>query len=338
MTARNGHQWPRARSPVIALDSVMRTALPPIDWLVEGVLANGDRAVFYAEYGAFKTWSLLDLGMHIAAAQPWLKTFAVPKSRTVLYLDEEMNRRELWRRMQRLGMTLGVGDVPSCVPFGALSHHGVRLNEEGAKRFLGQLQRWGAVPEVLIIDALRRVLVGDESQARDVSEFWRALEVLRDTGMTVLVAHHMRKTSRSGNEARQRASGSTDILAGADTAYAIHRVPPDTIKVECVKARSIPEPPPFGVRICDDGPDSPVEMRHVGDIDQAGKLGKAERMALDFLVKQPPPVRTGDLIRHLRAGGVAVRTAERVLPKLVRLELARSVGRGMWELVGVTHA
>jgi hypothetical protein len=329
-----GSRSPEARGPVITLDGVMGTPLPPIDWLVEGVLANGDRGVFYAEYGAFKTWSLIDLGMHIAAAQPWLQTFAIPKGRSVLYLDEEMNRRELWRRMQRLGMTLGEAGVP----FGALSHHGVRLDETGAKRFVGQLQRWGAVPEVLIIDSLRRVLIGDESMARDVGEFWRAVDVLRDTGMTVLIAHHMRKTSRSGNEARQRASGSTDILAGADTAYAIHRVPPDTIKVECVKSRAFPEPPAFGVRICDDGPDSPVEMRYVGDIEQAGKLGKAERVALDFMVKETPPVRTSDLIRHLRDAGVAVRTAERVLPRLAKLGLVRSVARGMWELVGGNHA
>ena len=51
--------------PIITFDAVMREPLPPIDWLVEGVLANGDRAVFFAEFGAFKTWSLLDLGLHI---------------------------------------------------------------------------------------------------------------------------------------------------------------------------------------------------------------------------------------------------------------------------------
>jgi hypothetical protein len=123
----------------------------------------------------------------------------------------------------------------------------------------------------------------------------------------------MRKNSRSGNEARQRASGSTDILAGADTAYAIHRVPPDTIKVECVKSRAFPEPPPFGIRICDDGPDSPVEMQYVQAIEQTGTLGKADRLALDFLVKQTPPVRTAAIKHHLVGGGVAERTAERVM-------------------------
>jgi hypothetical protein len=319
------------RGHIITLDGVMRTSLPPIDWLVEGVLANGDRAVVYAEYGAFKSWSLLDLGMHIAAAQPWLDKFAVPKARSVLYVDEEMNRRELWRRMQRLGLTLaGVS-----VPFGALSHHGVRLDEKGARRFLQQLQRWGAVPEVLILDALRRVLVGDESMARDVADFWRALEVLRDSGMTIIIAHHMRKNSRSGNESRQRASGSTDILAGADTAYAIHRVPPDTIKVECVKSRAFAEPPPFGIRICDDGPDSPVEMQYIEGIEQVGTLGRNERLALDFLVKQTPPVRTAAVIRHLVDGGVAVRSAERVLPRLAKRGLVRPLARGLWELPGV---
>jgi hypothetical protein len=311
----------------------MREQVSPIDWLVKGFLVNGDRAVVFAEYGALKSWSLLDLGLHVAAGEPWLEHFPVPKARSVLYVDEEMNRRELQRRMQRLGTGHG-GDLP----FGALSHHGLRLDASGAKRFLRQLRQWGAVPEVLMLDALRRVLVGDESMAKDVAEFWRALDVLRDTGMTIVIAHHMRKTSRSGNDARQRASGSTDILAGADTAYAFHRVPPDAVKVENVKARAFPEGPPFGIRICDAGSDSPVQMQYVEGIEQAGTLGKADRLALDFLVKQPPPVRTAAIKRHLLDGGVAERSAERVMPRLAKRWLVRQMDRGLWAMAAVTHA
>jgi len=99
--------------PIIPFESIMQTPLPPIDWTVEGLLATNDRAVVYAEYGAMKTWSLLDLGLHVAAGKPWLNTFPVPKQRTVVYVDEEMNRRELWRRLSRLGQSLGdVGPDP----------------------------------------------------------------------------------------------------------------------------------------------------------------------------------------------------------------------------------
>jgi len=322
------------RGTIITFDEVMREPLPPIDWLVEGVLANGDRAVVYAEYGAMKTWSLLDLGLHVAAGKPWLNRFAIRKPRTVVYVDEEMNRHELWRRISRLGQSLGdVGPIR----FGALSHHGVRLNDEGARRLLNEVAEWGWAPDLLIIDALRRVLIGDESMARDVSDFWRALEILRTTGMTIVVAHHMRKTSRTNNEARQRFSGSTDILAGADTAYAVHRVPPDGITIECVKARSIPEPAPFGVRIVDDGPDSPVRLLYVPAPDKAAKLGKAERLALEYMAEQTGPIKTGDVIRHLSAGGVAVRTAERALPKLRALDCVRNPQRGVWELAEVAN-
>jgi hypothetical protein len=320
------------RGTIITFDEVMREPLPSIDWLVEGILANGDRAVFYAEFGAFKTWSLIDLGLHIAAAHPWLQTYKVPKPKTVLYVDEEMNRRELWRRMQRLGRTLDVDTAP----FTALSHHGVRLDREGAKSFLEELRQGDRVPEVLIIDALRRVLVGDESAARDVSEFWRALEVLRDTGMTVLIAHHMRKASRNSNASRDRFSGSTDILAGADTAYAIQRVPPDTIKIECVKARSIPEPAPFGARLYDDGPDSPAQLRYVQGIELAETLGAAQRLVLECLRNSGEPMRTRHLIRHL-SGSVAERSVQRALPRLAKLGMIQPIERGVWRAVGVAR-
>jgi hypothetical protein len=50
---------------------------------------------------------------------------------------------------------------------------------------------------------------------------WRALDVLATAGKTVVLSHHMRNPKFDGGDsAKYRASGSTDILAGADAAYA----------------------------------------------------------------------------------------------------------------------
>jgi len=104
------------------------------------------------------------------------------------------------------------------------------------------------------------------------------------------------------------------------------------------EGRSIPEPAPFGIRIADDGPASPVRLLYVPAPDKAAKLGRAERMALAYMATQTLPVKTGDVIRHLHAGGVAVRTAERALPRLKALDCVRSPERGIWELVEVGNA
>lgn len=334
---------PQTRLPLVPFEAIMRDPLPPIDWLVDPLIARGDRVVVYGEFGSMKSWLLLHLGLHMAAGQPWLGKFPLPERRRVLYVDEEMNERTLRRRIKRLGV--GAGFEKEALPFQAMSRVGVRLNDQGAANLLRALENSRFDPEVVIVEALRRVLVGSENEARDISEFWRSVEPLRKGEKTLIVSHHMRKPSAAfgSNAPRDRASGSTDILAGADAAFAIARMSGDAVVIECVKSRGAEEASAFVVSLYDEDADGPVEMRYEGsraDFQALGsKVDQAITLVESFLSSAPKGIaERAAILAHLKAHKVAERTGERALDKLKKLGRVLRVGHGLWQLVTVQAA
>src|SRR2546426_12257466 len=95
--------------PLVSFEEIMGEPLPPIEWLVEALIAEGDRVVLYGEFGSFKSWALPSLALHIAAGRPWLGKFPIPHAKSVLYIAEELHQRTLKRRRQRLAHRAGPG-------------------------------------------------------------------------------------------------------------------------------------------------------------------------------------------------------------------------------------
>lgn len=332
---------PQTRFPLVPFEAIIRDPLPPIDWLVEPLIAHGDRTILYGEFGSMKSWLLLHLGLHLAGGRPWLGKFPVPQAKRVLYVDEEMHERVLRRRVKRLGE--GVGFEHENLPFQAASRVGVRFTRQGVEQLLRALEMNQFDPEVVIVEALRRVLVGSENEARDVAEFWRYVEPIPRAGKTLIISHHMRKPNALGNNAnRDRASGSTDILAGADVALAIQRLGRDSVAVECVKSRESEEPSAFVVSVYDERADSPVEMRYEGSRAEyqaeGGKLGQAITRVVNFLSGAPDhSADTAAILAYLKPQGISERTAQRALKTLKERGRVQPVGRGSWMLLTQPH-
>ena len=236
--------------PLIYQQEIREQPLLPVCWDIEPLIARGDRVVFFGEFATFKTFLMQSLALHLAAPAPWLG-FRVEEQRRVLYVDEEMNERTMRRRSKRLEAGAGL-KVERTLAFA--SRLGVRFDAHGALALLAYLRAQKFDPQVMVIDALRRVLVGDENEARDVAQFWRNLEPISRSGTTVIVTHHMNKPPMAGKRAaRHRASGSTDILAGSDASFAVERVGPGTVKFTGIKSRDDVELAPFLVRLDDHG-------------------------------------------------------------------------------------
>ena len=320
---------------LISLGAILSEPLAPPSWLVERLISDGSRVVLYGEFGSYKSWGLLSLGLHIAAGLPWLGRFSIPRPRRVLYVDEEMSERLLRRRVNRLA--LGMDRPPDGLMWRAVSRHGVRFDTAGVRTLLAGLKTEGFEPEVIIVETLRRVLVGDEKEAKDVAEFWRSVAPILSTGHTLIVAHHMRKPAgRGGGRVRDRASGSTDILGGADDALAFERKK-DVVIVEHVKCRDGEEIEPFAVSLVEDG-DS-VKLRYEGSLvefnAQGGKSVQAERLIEDLLESAPDrTARTEELLAHLDVRGISRRTGETALKALKERGRVLAPKRGIYRLAG----
>ena len=328
--------------PLISFEAIITEPRPPVDWEVEPLIATGDRVVLYGEFGSMKSWLLLNLGLYLAAGTPWLGKFPISKPKHVLYLDEEMNERTLRRRIKRLAE--GAGLHEQALEFRAMSRAGVTFDALGAQMLLAALKTSQFDPEVIIVESLRRVLVGSENEAKDVGAFWRNVQPILTAGKTMIISHHMRKPNALGNNApRDRASGSTDILAGADAGFSVQRLSKDAVVIECVKLREAEETEPFVVSLSEQEVGGPVEMCFEGskkEFDDFGtKVEKAMSLAKTFLAALPArTAKTGDIIAHLKAHGVAEKTSERALAQLRKLGGVQKVGHGVWQSVSQQQA
>lgn len=254
----------------------------------------------------------------------------------MLYIDEEMGQHHLERRIRRLGTAV---EIANSVPFRALSRPGLMFTEGGVSRLLTACTTEHFDPQVIVVDSLRRVLVGSENEAEAVAAFWRTTASLYKE-RTLIIIHHMKKPSpQGGNESRYRASGSTDLLAGPEVACAITRAQGDSMLVECVKNRHGVEPEPFVVSLYDETNDGPIFLRYDGtatDVrSEAGPEARAARLILEFLSKRSDgTASTSDIDTYL-ASQVKKRTAERARAKLKKAgKLEWPDGRrGWWRIV-----
>lgn len=305
------------RGRLLSFEKIISEPLPPIEWVIESLIPHHNRVVVYGEFGTKKSWLLLDIGLHIAGGVPWLGEYAVPQPRSVLYIDEEMPEYELRRRVKMLGMGAGLDGKP--LPFRATTHLGLKFFNEGkSEDLLLGLKGQGFDPDVVIIETLRRVLDGNENEAADVGAFWHSVGPFLAAGKTLIISHHMRKPNpNAGREdARNRASGSTDILAGADCAFAITRGQNDLLKVQCVKSRTAKEPEPFTCRLVDGEDGESAYLTTEGQYEEANDSPTEEQRAMDLIDgfyqrAGQEIVHVKDLYAHLAGQGISHRTAER---------------------------
>jgi RecA-family ATPase len=331
--------FPDLAKRLVSFDTIMREPLPPIDWLVEPLIPRQSRTIVFGEYRSMKSWTLLDLSLHIAAGRAWLNTFAISDPQSVLYIDEEMPLHELRRRVKRMGEGMGLEDAS--LPFRTVSQLGVRFNEEKVEALLAELRIAGFDPDIIVVETLRRVLDGSENEATHVAGFWHSVTPILVAGKTLIVSHHMKKPNVQNPEAvRHRASGSTDILAGADLAYAITRNQDNVLTIRCEKNRVAPEIEPFKVQLVTEELDKEqgsVIMRYVGqptnNEEERSKIEEAQEAILAFLGDSQMLVASREaILAYLQQERIAERTGDRALRALCDERTIEKTDRGQYRL------
>jgi len=178
-----------------------------------------------------------------------------------------MSRHTLARRLDRL---LEGAALPPPENLYVLSGEDFRLDPRDVKpsgaRLLEACAAKGFNPDFVIVETLRRVLHGDENEAQDIRTFWRLLEPLHDHGRrAVMVSHHMSKP-REGSNTRDRASGSGDIIGGADASVSVLKTKKDgqeRITIESQKLREADQWSPKSLRVMGTGETEPVRIESV---------------------------------------------------------------------------
>ncbi len=322
---------------LFTLNAVITEPLPPIEWDVEGLIAHGNRIVVYGEFGCGKSWMLLDLAIHLALGKSWLDRFAISQPRSVLFLDEEMPGRTLRIRLKKLANGHGFPDSAT-IPLWLGSHVGLKLSgPHEIEHLLSELNKGTINPDVIIVETLRRVIDGSENDAEDVGRMWEAVEPLLKAEKTLILSHHMRKPSAQGSSlVRHKASGSTDILAGADAGFAVTRTTKDSMIIECVKSRIVEEPPAFSAAVFDlpEKVDA-VELRYLATKEETEKDPKLTEVVKSQLRQYMEPgkrYQTKDLENYLEGLAYAKSTIQRAIRECERDGILTNPKRGYWVL------
>jgi KaiC/GvpD/RAD55 family RecA-like ATPase len=320
---------------LVSCQEILTQPLPSIDWLAQGLIVNGDRVLVYGEPGAMKSWLLLDLALHLATATPWLGRYAVQRARRVLYIDEEMSARTMYGRVRRL--VRGLGFVGADIPFRTMTGWGGQFESDtDAEQLLATIQSFD--PEVVIIESLRSVMAGDENSAGDVRTFWRRVEPFRQRNKTLIVSHHMRKPQKGSNNPTYRASGSTDLIAGPDTAIAVLRKErQQLLELAHIKCRNGQEHASIKVRVQDHGSeeDCRVTIQAI-NTSSSEAIGANEEMAAQIIEYLRTCMNrrnsTKGIKQYFGQQGISADRVDKGLRYLANDPRVFKPRRGLWEL------
>ncbi len=188
--------------------------LPPVRWLIEGILPQDTLAVLFAEPGAGKTFVAIDWAASLSVDRPDWQEFALRPDTRVLYILAEgagglKGRRDAWQGHHGLTMGDNLTFLVRSVDFMSLA--GWKDEDESdydqLVSIVEELQ-----PNLIIVDTMSRAIPGvDENDQAAMSMLFHKADALREAGdhATVLFLHH---TNRGG-----KYRGSSVIHGQVDT-------------------------------------------------------------------------------------------------------------------------
>lgn len=241
----------------VSFSELMAKELPPIRWLIDGLVPEEGTVVLAGMSGSYKTWLVMSMAIAVSTGQDFLDVFNTCQT-GVLIIDEESGERLYSERFKLL---TDQGNLKIYL----LSMCGFVVNNDNIENTIKFCEKEGI--GLVIIDSMTRVHTGDENTSKDVSKFFALLKRFNKRGISTLVIHHNRKPGQGGYDASSDMRGSSDIRAAVDVQLAIRRVgESSSIEVRQPKCRYGVENKPFGLNFCEDSETGKMKFVYSGDI------------------------------------------------------------------------
>jgi hypothetical protein len=177
-------------------DEQSLTTLPPVTWLIDGVIPEGQMAMIVAPPSTGKSLHVLEMAYSLAHGRPW-RGRRVRGGGVMIYAGERLggwNERSHAFRMHH-GLPLQgmhrIGFVGGCPNLADVNwrRHEVELD------ILDWIRRYGRAPALVVIDTVSVALNGlSENDAESIAPVLRDLREVADRyGFTWLLVHHTGK-------------------------------------------------------------------------------------------------------------------------------------------------
>ena len=188
--------------------------MPPVEWLVDGLLTKHGFSVLYGEPGAGKSFLAIDMALSVAYGKAWHNN-PVQKG-AVLYIAGEGvgglgKRIKAWQAHHKLTADVPFYVLPTAVRF---------REPEDVERLLRTIDNLDTKFSAVFVDTVARALLGgDENSATDMGLFVDACEIVkRHCECAVVAIHH------SGKDAARGMRGSTALLGAVDTSIKVSKL------------------------------------------------------------------------------------------------------------------
>jgi len=188
---------------------------PPIEYVVEKLIAESSVNVWFGQWGAKKTWAAIDLAVCVASGKQWLGMATEPCN--VLIIDEESGDTRLANRIKDT-MRGELGQMANAsVPIKSVSLAQFNLLKRPDDADLLARLVLELDAKLVIIDALADVMLGgDENAVKDTQPVFANLRFIAElTGAAFIVIHHANKGG--GYRGSSAIAGAIDTLLSVES-------------------------------------------------------------------------------------------------------------------------
>ena len=188
--------------------------MPPVQWMVEGLLTRHGFAVMYGAPGTGKSFLAIDIAMSLAHGTSWQARET--RQGAVLYIAGEGvgglgKRIKAWRLHHSIEARSGLTILPTAVNF---------RDQTEVEKLMRTIDSLNKNFSCVVVDTVARALLGgEENSATDMGLFVAACDAIKaHCGCGLLAIHHANKTATGGINSMR---GSSALAGAADTVLGI---------------------------------------------------------------------------------------------------------------------
>lgn len=194
--------------------SLLSTAGPQTQWLIEGLWADQAVGILGGEPKCCKSFLALDVALSVASGAACLRQFPVRRTGKVLLFPAEDSLAIVRQRLEGIASAAGVS-FPA-LPVEVITAPSLRLDTAADRQRLSDTVQ-KIQPVLLILDPLIRLHRLDENDASQIAALLSYLrELQRQFQLAVLLVHHARKDSHSSRPG-QALRGSSELHGWGDS-------------------------------------------------------------------------------------------------------------------------
>jgi KaiC/GvpD/RAD55 family RecA-like ATPase len=318
---------------LVSVKELLESDIPDVSWIVEGIIPAESITILGGDVGNLKTFTALHIATCCATGK---KVFGNQETKQVrvLYIDEENRKITLKRRISDLLKGLNIdGDIDMYL----LICDDIKLdirNRYSRNRLNALIRDYK--PELIVIDSLVRVMVGNENDVQEVRKVFEIIkEFIKKYGASWLLLHHTRK-SNGYTKTKDDLRGSGDFSAFVDITMMINKKSNERYVISQPKNRLDKNLDSFSINFnYDDVNGATFEFDYWDTGEKALKVAKSVERAneVEIWIKnnKVSKFQTGDLATEFPGWGFNARTNS--LKELADRGTIKSEKRGNWEVI-----